>query len=79
MEGDEPMKVEKYYCDKCKKEVKHDGFISLRIGDVGNYEQKKIDLCGDCQEKVGIAKKEAGKVTPVESTAVQLYDVIRKD
>ncbi len=70
------MKVEKFYCDKCKKEVEKDGFLTLRIGDMRNYEKKKIDLCGDCQEKVGIVKKEGTETKKVETTAERLYDII---
>lgn len=76
MEGDELMKVEKYYCDKCKKEVEKDGFVNLLIGDPRNYGRKGIDLCDDCQEKVGIVKKEGTEIKKVESTAEQLYDII---
>lgn len=69
------MQTIKYHCDKCKKEVEFGAFASLRIGDSRNYEQKKIDLCVACQEKVGIKKKETG-TKAVETTAEKLYDII---
>ena len=70
------MKVEKYYCDKCKAEVKYDGFIRLQIGDSRDYEKKKIDLCRACQEKVGILEKKGMETKNVETTAEALYDII---
>ena len=70
------MKVEKYYCDKCKKEIEKDGVLSLRIGDMRNYEKKKIDLCVPCQEKVGIVEKKGTETKAVETTAEKLYDII---
>ena len=70
------MKKETFFCDKCKKEVKANEFNTYRIGDVKHFDKQRIDLCVDCQEKVGIVEKKGPEAKKLPTTAEQLYDII---
>jgi endogenous inhibitor of DNA gyrase (YacG/DUF329 family) len=69
-------------CDKCGKQVKTSyytdapGFRAIEIK-WNQYRSKKIDLCPECQKKLGIEEEiKNPNYTSEESTADRLYDII---
>ncbi len=79
------MRQEKYFCDKCKKEVKSSGELGSVSIKLNEYKsglrtiQLNFDLCMECQEKVGLIKKvvKENKIVPESTdTKDKLYDII---
>lgn len=82
------MKEEKYFCDKCKKEVTHerDTCINVRIelrfpdryySSYRHESVKSLELCWDCAKNIGLKKIEPEEVkqTPPD-IADKLYDIL---
>ena len=77
-----------HICDKCKKEVEHNGSgkpdewrnIQIRTNDYKENVIKVYTICEDCQDKLGILpRKEATKEENTErkkSIEQMLFDIV---
>ena len=76
------MKQEKYFCDKCKKEVSYNELSSIVIEfknfDYRSGSRNSYDLCPTCCEKLGLIKrviKENKIIQEAQDIKEKLYDI----
>ena len=68
------MRVMKYYCDKCEKEVDYKGLAEISIvvrnsetTKVGSrYPRENISICGECLTEIGFDKERNSIPNPFE-------------